>query len=219
MNATTVAVDLAKNVFQVALADVNIGVHRAAPPDARPVRALLRQPPGRARGHGSLRLGAPLGATVRRPRHRGASCCRRSYVRAYVERNKTDAADAKALLEAAALRRHRAVRVTSRSSSKPAGTASHPLAVDGTRTSRINALRGFCREFGLHVPVGARTGVEADRPRGGRRSICDSRHCCARLMRLLARGDPACSRRASLRLERAARHRGARESNGLQAAA
>jgi len=30
-----------------------------------------------------------------------------------------------------------------------------------TRTSRINALRGFCREFGLAVPTGARTGVEA----------------------------------------------------------
>jgi len=31
----------------------------------------------------------------------------------------------------------------------------------GTRTSRINALRGFCREFGIAIPVGARTGVEA----------------------------------------------------------
>jgi hypothetical protein len=29
-----------------------------------------------------------------------------------------------------------------------------------TRTSRINALRGFCREFGLSIPQGARTGVE-----------------------------------------------------------
>ena len=31
----------------------------------------------------------------------------------------------------------------------------------GTRTTRINALRGFCREFGLPVPPGARTGIEA----------------------------------------------------------
>ena len=30
-----------------------------------------------------------------------------------------------------------------------------------TRTSRINTLRGFCREFGLVIPQGARTGVEA----------------------------------------------------------
>lgn len=31
----------------------------------------------------------------------------------------------------------------------------------GTRTSRINALRGFCREFGIAIPVGARAGIEA----------------------------------------------------------
>lgn len=31
----------------------------------------------------------------------------------------------------------------------------------GTRTSRINALRGFCREFGIATPTGARTGLEA----------------------------------------------------------
>lgn len=30
----------------------------------------------------------------------------------------------------------------------------------GTRTSRINALRGLCREFGITIPQGARTGVE-----------------------------------------------------------
>jgi hypothetical protein len=30
-----------------------------------------------------------------------------------------------------------------------------------TRTARINALRGFCREFGLAVPQWARTGIEA----------------------------------------------------------
>jgi len=30
-----------------------------------------------------------------------------------------------------------------------------------TRTSRINALRAFCREFGLIIPQGSRTGVEA----------------------------------------------------------
>jgi transposase len=30
-----------------------------------------------------------------------------------------------------------------------------------TRTSRINALSGFCREFGLAIPQGARTGIEA----------------------------------------------------------
>jgi len=31
-------------------------------------------------------------------------------------------------------------------------------AVPGT--ARINALRGLCREFGIAIPVGARTGLE-----------------------------------------------------------
>lgn len=30
----------------------------------------------------------------------------------------------------------------------------------GTRTSRINALRGFCREFGISVATGSRNGIE-----------------------------------------------------------
>lgn len=31
----------------------------------------------------------------------------------------------------------------------------------GTCTSRTNVLRGFCREFGIAIPQGARTGIEA----------------------------------------------------------
>lgn len=31
----------------------------------------------------------------------------------------------------------------------------------GTQTSRINTLRGFCWEFGLAIPQGARTGIAA----------------------------------------------------------
>jgi transposase len=30
----------------------------------------------------------------------------------------------------------------------------------GTRTSRINALRGFCREFGISIAAGSRLGLE-----------------------------------------------------------
>lgn len=30
----------------------------------------------------------------------------------------------------------------------------------GTRTSRINALRGFCRKFDMAIATGRRTGVE-----------------------------------------------------------
>jgi transposase len=41
------------------------------------------------------------------------------------------------------------------------GLLSRRLFKANTRTSRINALRGLCREFGIAIPVGARTDVEA----------------------------------------------------------
>jgi transposase len=81
------------------------------------------------------------------------------YVRAYVKRNKTDAADAAALLEAARASELKPVRV--KSVEQQALQALHRTreAWKSTRTRRINTLRGFCREFGLIVPEGAATGI------------------------------------------------------------
>ena len=83
------------------------------------------------------------------------------YVRAYVRRNKTDAADAAALLEAARASDMRPVRIKSVEQQALQGLHRISSLWMGTRTSRINALRGFCREFGIAIPVGARTSLEA----------------------------------------------------------
>jgi transposase len=77
-------------------------------------------------------------------------------VHPYVSRNKTDRADATALLEAA---RNEAIHpVPVKSVSQQALTALHRLrsAWLATRTARINTVRGLLREFGLTTPVGAR---------------------------------------------------------------
>jgi len=81
------------------------------------------------------------------------------YVRAYVRRNKTDAADAVALLEAARATDIKPVAV--KSVEQQALQALHRTrsAWMSTRTRRINTLRGFCREFGLAVPEGAVRGI------------------------------------------------------------
>jgi transposase len=81
------------------------------------------------------------------------------YVRAYVKRNKTDAADATALLEAARASDIRPVAV--KSVEQLALQALHRTrsAWMAGRTSRINMLRGFCREFGLEVSAGALRGL------------------------------------------------------------
>ncbi len=160
MHATTVAVDLAKSVFQLAVADDNwnvIETHRLTRGQFerwfvnRDVALVIMEACGSAHHWG--RWLNRLGIEVR--------LLPASYVRAYVKRNKTDAADALALLEAARCAQIVPVRV--KSVEQQALQALHRTRSlwMGTRTSRINALRGFCREFGLAIPQGARTGIEA----------------------------------------------------------
>lgn len=160
MNAsTTVAVDLAKSVFQLAVADGAWKVvesHRLTLSqferffDNRAVDLVIMEACGSAHYWGRSLAG--LGIRVK--------LLPAAYVRAYVKRNKTDAADARALLEAAGLR-HGAGRIKPKEQQALHGLHRIRSLCMGTCTSRINAQRDFCREFGLVVPQGARTGVEA----------------------------------------------------------
>jgi transposase len=79
------------------------------------------------------------------------------YVRAYVRRNKTDAADAAALLEAARCPELRVEHQQMQQLHRVREQLKH------TRTARINLLRGLLREFGITVPVGLARGRAAVR--------------------------------------------------------
>lgn len=158
MNATTVAVDLAKNTFELAVADAGWKVVDKARLtraqfarwfDNRSVRLVVMEACGSA--HYWARMLRARGIEVR--------LLPAQYVRAYVKRNKTDAADAVALLEAA--RASDIKPVTVKSVEQQALQALHRTrsAWMASRTGRINMLRGFCREFGLEVPVGAVRGL------------------------------------------------------------
>jgi transposase len=158
MNATTVAVDLAKSVFELAGADERWNVIERARLTRRQferwfhnraVRLVVMEACATAH-HWARTLGA-RGIEVR--------LLPAKYVRAYVRRNKTDAADALALLEAARAVDIKPVAV--KSVEQQALQALHRLRSGwmSTRTQRINALRGFCREFGLEVSVGATRGL------------------------------------------------------------
>ncbi|NMG37350.1 IS110 family transposase [Azoarcus sp. TTM-91] len=160
MDATTVAVDLAKSVFQLAVADSSWRVtesHRLTRNQFehwfanRTVSLVIMEACGSA--HHWARWLNSLGIEVR--------LLPAAYIRAYVRRNKTDAADARALLEAARAADIDPVRVKSVEQQALQGLHRIRSLWMSTRTSRINALRGFCREFGLSIPQGARTGVEA----------------------------------------------------------
>lgn len=160
MHATTVAVDLAKSVFQLVVADEHWRVTETQRLTRsqferwfvnREVGLVVMESCGSA--HHWARWLNGLGISVR--------LLPAQYTRAYVRRNKTDATDAAALLEAARAADIRPVRVKSVEQQALQGLHRIRSLWMGTRTSRINALRGFCREFGIAIPVGARTGIEA----------------------------------------------------------
>lgn len=160
MHATTVAVDLAKSVFQLVVADEHwrvVDTQRLTRTQFerwfvnRSISLVVMESCGSA--HHWARWLNSLGISVR--------LLPAQYIRAYVRRNKTDATDAAALLEAARAADIRPVRVKSVEQQALQGLHRIRSLWMGTRTSRINALRGFLREFGIAIPVGARTGVEA----------------------------------------------------------
>jgi len=112
MNATTVAVDLAKNVFQLAYADSNWKIVSTARLTRSQfqrcfqnssISLVIMEACGCA--HYWARQIQALGIEVRLLPAR--------YIRAYVKRNKTDAADAAALLEAARCSDIQPVRIKS----------------------------------------------------------------------------------------------------------
>ena len=159
MNTTTVAVDLAKSVFQLAVADANWRVteqHRLTRSQFerwfinRSVSLVIMEACGSAH-HWARQLNL-LGIEVK--------LLPAAYIRAYVKRNKTDAADACALLEAARCADIVPVKVKTVEQQALQGIHRTRSLWMGTRTSRINALRGFCREFGISIATGSRNGIE-----------------------------------------------------------
>lgn len=154
MEHTTIAVDLAKSVFQVAVS------HRPGHLDEehrlsrerfltffapRPAVTIVLEACGSA--HHWPRQLEPLGHAVRlRPAHD---------VRPYVRRNKTDRTDAKGLLEAN--RNEEIHPVPVKTVEHQAMASLHRLRSTwlATRTARLNTVRGLLREFRVFIPVGA----------------------------------------------------------------
>ena len=153
MNAITVAVDLAKTVFELAITD---GQGRLAERKRLSREAFAQffanRPPCRivmeacGTAHHWARTFQAQGHTVKLlpPQH----------VRPYVRRNKTDRADAAALLKADRCPDILPVPVKSEAQQGLQGLHRVRSAWMATRTDRINTLRGLLREFGLPLPQG-----------------------------------------------------------------
>lgn len=162
MNTTTVAVDLAKNRFEIAIADEQYRIRQRKRLNRRQFTQFLAQQPlsivvmeacGSAH-HWGRQLQA-LGHEVR--------LLPAQHVRAYVKRNKTDAADAGALIEASRCADIHPVPV--KTLDQQAIQHLHRLREQykHTRNQRINFARGCLRECGIAVPCGAARGLAAMR--------------------------------------------------------
>ena len=154
MEHTTIAVDLAKSVFQVAISHTagRVDVEKRLTRD-RFLAYLAQQPPATVlleacgSSHYWARQIEPFGHAVRLlPAHD---------VHRYLRRNKTDRTDTKALLEAGRNNEIHAVPV--KTVEQQAIASLHRLRSTwlATRTSRLNTVRGLLREFGIFIPLGA----------------------------------------------------------------
>ena len=152
---TTIAVDLAKSVFQVAVSGAPGRVdehHRLTRSRLleffarRPAAVVVMEACGSA--HHWARQLKSVGHTV--------VLLPAQHVRRYRLGNKTDRADAEAILEAHRRAALRAVPVKSVEQQSIASLHRLRSAWLTTRTSRLNALRGALREFGVVVPLGAK---------------------------------------------------------------
>ena len=154
MEQTTIAVDVAKSVFQVAVSSRrgSVDIERRLSRD-RFLTFFAQQPPANVlleacgSAHHWARQLQELGHTVRLlPAHD---------VHRYVRRNKTDRTDAKALLEADHNEDIHSVPVKTVEAQAIASLHRIRSAWMATRTARLNGLRGLLREFGISIPLGA----------------------------------------------------------------
>ena len=155
MERTLIAVDLAKSVFEIAVSQ-------------RPGRVCERKRLSRQQFSRFLAERAPATVVMEAcgtAHFWGRQADARGHrvvllpphaVRPYVQRNKTDGADAKGLLEAVRNEGIRPVPVKSVDQHVLASLHRLRSAWMETRTARLNTLRGLLRELGFSIPLGAR---------------------------------------------------------------
>ena len=154
-----IGVDLAKSVFQLALADKQHHVQQSKRlnrtqfqrffSNHTPVHIVM-ETCGTA--HFWARTFVAMGHRV--------SLLPAQYVRPYVRRNKTDRNDAIAIVEAARNRDIQTVPI--KTEYQQMIQSLHRLREQWkqTRVARINGLRGILREFGVLVPLGPRAAIQ-----------------------------------------------------------
>ena len=162
MHTTIVGVDLAKSVFQVAVADRDYRILQRLRLSRVRFESFVGEHPRSLFVLEACGSSQPWGRKLKALGH-DVKLLPAQYVRAYVRRNKTDAADAAALIEAS--RSAEILPVPIKSVDQQQILLLHRLReqTKRMRTGRINGLRGALREFGLAIPKGVAKGMAAMR--------------------------------------------------------
>ena len=153
MEVTTIGIDLTKHVFQVHAVDAAGGVvvrkalrrSQVLPFFAKISPCLVGMEACGTSHHWARELVA-LGHTVK--------MMPPAYVKAYVKRGKTDAADAEAICEAVTRPTMRFVPIKSREQQAALSMHRARNLLVKQRTQSVNMMRGLLAEFGINIPEG-----------------------------------------------------------------
>jgi transposase len=154
MNATTVAIDLAKDVFELAFADGNGRIIDRKRLSRNAFSRCLANRPGMRVVMEACGSAHHWARVLQAQGHQVHLLPARD-VRPYVRGNKTDRADAAGLLEADRCGRISAIAI--KTPEQQGVQAQHRVRerLKAQRTALLNLLRGVLREFGIVMPVGA----------------------------------------------------------------
>lgn len=165
MNTTTaiVGVDLAKNRFEVAVANLEYRItERKSLSRKQFEQFIIAQRSPAIFVLEACGTAHYWGRRLRAHDHQ-VRLLPAQYVRAYVKRNKTDRADAAALIEASRCEDIKPVPVKTADQQQVQQLHRLREQYKGTRNQRINQLRGMLREFGIPIPKGLLRGLSAIR--------------------------------------------------------
>ncbi|KVU35956.1 transposase [Burkholderia ubonensis] len=159
MEPTTIAIDLAKRVFQIHFVDPDGTIHRKVLTRVQMLPFFANRPAARivmeacGSAHHWARQLIALGHEVR--------LIAAQFVRPFVKSNKNDAADAAAIWEASLRPGMRFVAV--KSADQQAMLALHRMRQQLVRIGvmQVNQLRGLLYEFGVVLPQGRRPSIQA----------------------------------------------------------
>lgn len=164
MNATTYGLDIAKRVFQLYWVEAETGeiVSRRFSRQAL-IEFLGQRAPGRVAleacgsAHWWARKLMALGHEV--------MLMHAKFIRPFVQTNKTDAADARAIWTAAQQPGMRTVAPKSEDQQAALGLHRMRALLVKMRTMQINQLRGLCYEYGISFKAGRQAGLAEIRAR------------------------------------------------------